>query len=145
MKWIVLLFLGVSCSSFSEKPSFSRKNCSSAGLSYMKATTKNSSNIPSENLKSQLKDFLIEKGDDVHKCYQAYLDKNTSQKMFSTCAVIGITKNGTLGFIDFSDEVNLLDRELKECIESKFRSYDYTPFKSQFGLSVLQPYNLYHR
>jgi hypothetical protein len=83
--------------------------------------------------------FLTKLSPQIHQCYQDYLDKAVSPREFAVCTDTTI-QDGKVIYVNADDRVNLINDELKVCIESKIKSADWSFIKRKSAISIRQPF-----
>lgn len=136
---LCVLALFTSCSS---NLTYNReKNCSKRALEVSQSPT-TETEMARDNYE-QLQSFIKTKlSPEVHQCYQAYLDKALNPREFAVCTVTKI-ENGKVVFVDADDQVNLINDDVKSCIENKISKANWSFLKQPKTVTINQPFILH--
>lgn len=134
---LVLLFLSA-CSStpLTYDP---QKNCSQQALNHVTPPASEADKKFYQEKFADIQHFFANTlTPQLHKCYQDYLDSAATPREFAVCTQTTI-QDGKVTFVDADDKVNLINDQLKVCLESKIKAADWTFIKRKSAISIRQP------
>lgn len=135
MKYILLISLTILCSCSTNLTYDTEKNCSPNALKQLSTQSSASDSETINQLRNQFANVLTP---EFRQCYQSYLNDSARGNEYAICTVTTV-EQGKVTFVDADDRVNLLNSELKSCLENKISKADWSFLKAKKRVVIQQP------